>query len=79
MPVLIRDFTHLARISIFLFLCCCSISGCSLLSFESDEQQVSLSEDEIDLTPTDLPPKNRKGCFRPFARVRLFHSWPRSL
>ena len=51
MPAFIRDFTHLARLSVFLFICCCSMSGCSLLSFDSDEQQVSLSEDEIDLTP----------------------------
>jgi len=55
MPVLIRDITPIARLFLFLVICSCGIPGCSLLSIETDEQQVSLSEDEIDLTPKTEP------------------------
>jgi len=55
MPVLIRDFTPIARNIFILLLCCCGMPGCSLLSFDTETQQVSLCEDEIDLTPKTEP------------------------
>ena len=55
MPVLIRDITPIARLFIILFICSCGMPGCSLVSFDTEEQLVSLSEDAIDLTPRTEP------------------------